>query len=370
MTIDFNLFKIMRIRLINPNKKHIDFITDLTGVQYSNCDGTPDITIIYLDKISAKNITLIGMEAGFDETNFYLLLGNGHISKAIIPFDKIGESCEIICEKEIVNLPLLDYIILLSFLSKNWVAVHSSAFRFDGRGTLILSWSNGGKTSTLLSFLKNGAEFVSDEWTIISENGKSLHSLPAKLSIWKWYFKELKNILPKIKIQQKIKFNIIRLILKINEKSKKFGFQNLEFFDVINRIAVRLKNNMRIHVRPKNLKNIKIANGKSQLDLVLFTVSSFNEDLKIQKIVENEVIESMVQSNKQEYELLFNHYTMFRFAFPNKRNKLLDNFEEIHRKRMTSCLANKETYKIIHPYPVPIDKIYYFLRNNIFTNYI
>lgn len=368
MTTDFNLFNIIRIQLVNPDKKHIDFITDLTGVQPSNCEGVPDIKIIYQEKISAKKITLIGMNAGFDEANFYLLLRNGHTSKAIIPLDKVGENCEIICENEIVNIPLLNYIILLSFLKKNWVAVHSSAFVFDGKGTLILSWSNGGKTSTLLSFLKNGAEFVSDEWTIISENGKSLQGLPTKLSIWKWYFKEIKNILPKIKIQQKINFNLIHLFLKMNDVGKKCGFQNLEFIKIVDRVAIRLKNNLRIHVHPKNLRNIKIVKGEAQLDLVLFTVSSLDGFLGIQKIAAHEVIERMVQSNKQEYDDLLHHYTMFRFAFPNRRNNLLDTFEEMHRKILTSCFFGKEIYKIIHPYPVPIDKLYFFLRKNIFNN--
>jgi hypothetical protein len=109
-------------------------------MQPSNCEGVPDITIIYQDKIFAKKITLIGMDAGFDETNFYVLVKNIHITKAIIPFDKIGENREIICEKEIVNILLLNYLILLSFFNKNWIVVRSSAFVFDGRGTLILCW--------------------------------------------------------------------------------------------------------------------------------------------------------------------------------------------------------------------------------------
>jgi hypothetical protein len=368
MTTDFNLFDIIRIRLVNPDQKHIDFITNLTGVQTSKCEEIPDIKITYRDKISANNITLIGLDAGFDETNFYVLVKNVDTSKAIIPFDKIGEKCEIICEADLVNIPLLHEIILFSFLKKNWVAIHSSSFVFNGKGALILSWSNGGKTSTLLSFLKNGAEFVSDEWTIISEKGESLHRLPSELSIWEWYFKDIKNILPKINIQQKINFSLIHAILKINDLSKKFGFQDLEFFKIINRLGVRLKNNLRIHVRPKNLKNIKIASGKTKLDLVLFTVSSLDEDIKIQKILENDVIERMVQSNKQEYEDLFSHYAKFRFAFPDKRNVLIDNFEETHKKILASCFLGKDIYKVIHPYPVPIDKLYNILEKKLFTN--
>jgi len=368
MTTDFNLFDIIRIRLVNPDQKHIDFITNLTGVQTSKCEEIPDIKITYKDKISTKNITLIGMDAGFDETNFYLLLRNGHTSKAIIPLDKIGENFEIICEKDIVNIPLLNYIILLLFLNKNWVAVHSSSFVFNGKGALILSWSNGGKTSTLLSFLKNGAEFVSDEWTIISENGKSLHGLPTKLSIWEWYFKELKNFLPKIKIQQKINFSFIHIILKMNDMAKRWDLQNLEFFKIVNRVAGRLKNNLRIFVHPQDLINIKIAMGKAKLDLVLFTVSSLDEDIKIQKILENDVIERMIQSNKQEYDDLFSHYAKFRFAFPDKRNVLLDNFEGTHKKILASCFFGKDIYKVIHPYPVPIDKLYHLLEKKLFTN--
>jgi hypothetical protein len=118
MTMDFNVFNTTRIRLVNPNIKHIDFLTKLTGVQPSHCEEAPDITIIYKDKFPINNITLIGLDAGFDEANFYVLVKNVDTSKAIIPFDKIGEKCEIICEADFVNIPLLHEIILFSFPKK------------------------------------------------------------------------------------------------------------------------------------------------------------------------------------------------------------------------------------------------------------
>ena len=358
MNADFNLFGVLGIRLVNPEEIHIKSISRLTGITPSAINGKPDITITYTDKIDSKNLTFVGLDAGFDYSNFYLLKKNQQLNKVIIPFDKIGNRCEIICEKSITEIPMLNYIINLSFLSKNWIAVHSSSFVYDEKGVLVLGWTKGGKTETLISFLTNGAKFVSDEWTIISEFGKSLYGMPVAICIWEFYFNEVKNILPKISPHKKFVFSLIHFIQSIYKLGVRFGFQNSEAIKIIKRISDRAKKNLNIRVLPKDLINIKIAETAAPLHKVIFSVSSQNNEMTINKISAQEVIERMIQSNREEYSSLFSYYSAFRFAFPDRKNALFEKFDELQKKIFDSCFAGKDIYKVIHPYPAPINKMY------------
>ena len=70
-----------------------------------------------------------------------------------IPFEQIGEKCEIVCEQGTFGIPLLHYIINLTFLKKKYLPMHASAFSYNNQGALIIGWSKGGKTEALFSFI-------------------------------------------------------------------------------------------------------------------------------------------------------------------------------------------------------------------------
>jgi len=365
MNTDFNLFGAIGIRLVNPSEKNINSVSRLVGVNPSEIKGEPDITITFTDEIHSENLTYAGLDAGFDKNNFYIFKQNKKHSKVIIPFDKIGNSCKIICEKDIDDIPLLNYIIYLSFLSKRWIAVHSSSFVYNGEGILVMGWTKGGKTETLLSFLNNGAQFVSDEWTIISENGKSLHGLPVTICIWEWYFDDVKNILPKIKLQKKIIFRFIHIIQNIYKLALKLNLHKSELLKILQRVVERSEKNLNIRVLPKNLVNVRIAENTAALNKIILSVSSQISEMTVKKISVQEVIERMIHSNREEYNNLFVYYNAFRFAFPDRKNELLEKFDEIHRKIFNYCFTGKNVYKIVHTYPVPINQLFTIV-NKIF----
>jgi hypothetical protein len=55
---------------------------------------------------------------------------------------------------------------------------------------------------------------------------------------------------------------------------------------------------------------------------------------------------------------LLSYYLKFQFAFPHKRNELIERAHEIQRGLLERMLADKETYVVYHPYPVGISDLF------------
>jgi len=49
--------------------------------------------------------------------------------------------------------------------------VHASAVVYNGVGILMAGWAHCGKTAALLGFASKGAEYVGEEWVLLSGNG-------------------------------------------------------------------------------------------------------------------------------------------------------------------------------------------------------
>jgi hypothetical protein len=53
---------------------------------------------------------------------------------------------------------------------------------------------------------------------------------------------------------------------------------------------------------------------------------------------------------------------MFRFAFPEKSNSIIENAETIQRDLLVKLLQGKEAYIVRHPYPFSIAALYEAMR--------
>ncbi|GAF70872.1 unnamed protein product [marine sediment metagenome] len=70
----------------------------------------------------------------------------------------------------------------------------------------------------------------------------------------------------------------------------------------------------------------------------------------------------MIFSLQEERRDLMSYYWMYRFAFPDRSNKILEEAETIERELLSKLLADKEAFVIYHPYPVPIPTMYDAIR--------
>jgi hypothetical protein len=63
-----------------------------------------------------------------------------------------------------------------------------------------------------------------------------------------------------------------------------------------------------------------------------------------------------------EHRTLTEHYLKFRFAFPARRNDMLDRLEELYAAALERAFAGKPAHVVAHPYPARIGALHDAIR--------
>ena len=162
--MDFDLHGCVRVRLEGAGPREAAAVARQLGPIAARGTGEPDVTVRFVDRIETRGpVRLLGLdECGFSDDAF-LVLRSKHKSRARvrIPMERIGERCEITCERGLPAVPLLVAIVNLTALTKGTLPLHAAAFEWNGAGVVVTGWSKGGKTETLLAFARRGARFRS-----------------------------------------------------------------------------------------------------------------------------------------------------------------------------------------------------------------
>src|SRR5690348_6943417 len=116
--VDFDIHGVVRVRLIDPSPGDLDSACKLLGRPSRLPLTDPDITIRFVDDLSASGIRFLGNDKGFADNGFFLLQRGTRQVTARIPFDRIGGPCEIVCKSRLESVPLLIPIVSLTALKR------------------------------------------------------------------------------------------------------------------------------------------------------------------------------------------------------------------------------------------------------------
>ena len=356
--IEFDIKGIVGVRLINPTKSDYRAIARQLDQKETCLERNPDIIISFRKNFNNTLLKYIGLDyAAFDDEAFYVL-GNGRKKLKIrVPFEKIGQMLELECESGIQSIPLLGALINLTFLAKNHIPLHASAFVYNGVGNLVAGWTKGGKTEALLSFANHNAKYVGDEWIIITGTGESMFGLPVNLCIWDWQFKYIPELLPKITMDRKLLF---RLIYFLDMFYGIFGhgvFKNVFLIKWINRVLPSFKRQLNIRVRPERIFQQEICK-KSSFDKLFLMMSRSDPEVVIDPWDPMDIASRMVSSNNFEQKSFWEYYEAFKFAFPNLQNNFLEGADQQLKLQLESVFKTKEAYRVLHPYPVNFEELF------------
>jgi len=368
--VDFDLHGIVGIRLIDPTNNDVNNVSRLLSRFKADLSREPDITIQFKKNWELGDVTYLGLnDAAFNENGFYILSSGRVPLKVKIPFEQIGKKCEIVCEQGIIGIPLLQYIINLTFLKKKYLPMHASAFSYDNQGALIIGWSKGGKTEALFSFIKHGAEFIGDETVIVSPDGKEMFGIPVPVSIWEWQFSEIPELIPPLNAKKKLLFKGVHFVERVHRFFSKGRIKNNAAVKLMGEALPALRKQLNIRVDPEEIFNGKVLWGRVHLNKLVIIMSTSKDDITLDKCNTNEIADRMITSNLYELDSFYNYYNIFKFAFPGVKNDFLENVDEIYNKLLPSAISGIESYKVLHPYPVSFEKLYtamepIFYKNN------
>ncbi len=361
--VDHTLHGLITIRLVDPPESALRAIRRVLGPSTGSPAAEPDLTVTFVDRLAPVGVLrTIGLnDAAFDDAHFYRLDEFGHRTR--LDFGVLGEPCEILCERGVSVVPLLVPIIGLRLLAKGYVLLHSGAFVYEGIGVLVTGWEKGGKTETLLPFMAAGAHYLSDEWTIVSPADDRMYGLSGMTQIWSWHLRQLPVFWTRIPRADRQRIRAMRLYQRLYRALPEAVRGRGIAAGWLHRLSLEggypLLGQSR--VAPELVFHDRIWQGSASLDR-LFLATVAPDATVILPVDAAEIARRMAASLAYERRALWIAYQQSLYAFPERRNALLESASLHERELLLRLFMGREAHEIRHPYPADLAEIYRLVR--------
>ncbi len=359
--VDFDLGGVVGVRLLDAAPEDVRAVDRQLGPIRSTLRREPDLLVRFVDKLELSSpLRYLGREdAAFTDDAFLVLRGRYKSrARTRIPLDRVGERCEIVCEKGLAAVPLLVPILNLTALARGTLPLHAAAFVWKGTGVVATGWSKGGKTETLLAFGAQGARYVGDEWVYLTPGGEGMFGIPEPVRLWSWHLDSLPEVRARLGAGARARLRALSWIHAGVRRATRGGERHRGAVSrTLNRLAPLLREQLRVDVPPARLF---AANGSAgaRPDLFLFVASHESPEVLVRPIDPGEVARRMVFSLQEEQEPLSAAYRRFRFAFPGSRNDVLERSRELQERALARALEGKRAFELLHPYPVSLPRLF------------
>lgn len=356
--VDFNIHDLAGVRLINPSARDVQIVQGHLGLQPAEFSGTPALTISFVDRLDVDQpLRFLGRDDVAFTDDAFIVLRSRNLARARtrLAMEQLGETCELTCETGLPAVPLLRQLLNLAMLARGVVPVHAAAFSHRGRGALVTGWSHGSKTGTLLAFMAEGAKFVGDEWIYLSASNHRMYGLPDQLEARPWYLRELPHFQRKVGFSDRVRTGLTAGLAALlgplvarSERRNSLGNKLIRY------AHQALLDQQSVHLKPLSLFGADNCMLASPMDVVIVTVSHDAQNVEVTPAEIEPVAGRMAASFVHEQASLMACYQKHLFAFPGRRNALLDRLDQRYRECAVEALKGKPTYTMAHPYPVSI----------------
>ena len=347
--IDYDVHGAAGVRLVDASPADAAAVDRQLGPIRAPLRGEPDILVRFVDALSTSGpVRLLGVgEAAFTDDAF-LLLRSRHKARARVRVDlaTVGSRCEIVSEHGVPAIPLLVAILNLTILAKGMLPLHASAFVHDGAGIVATGWSKGGKTEAMLAFMQRGARFVGDEWVHIAGDGSRVHGLPEPIRLWDWHLRQLPDLRRRVGRRQLRRLGALRLAARA---AGRIGAP---------RATPLLDRQLYADVPPGRLFDAGAVALTARFDRLFLMGSWEHERIAVRPVDPAEVARRMAFSLVHERAPLLAAYEHFRFAFPDRPNRLIEEAPERERALLQQVLAGRPAFAVDHPYPVRLAALF------------
>jgi len=363
--IDYDLHGFVGIRLLHATAHDAAAVAAQLGLPPVTLSRQPDIVIRFVDELPiASPLRCLGVhDAAFTDDAFLVLRAKHKTrAKVQIPFERIGKSCEIVCESGLVGVPLLIETLNMTMLAKGVVPIHASAFAYDGVGVLAVGWSQGGKTEALLALMAHGAQYVGDEWVYVGRDGRMMYGIPQPIRVWDWHLRDMPPYRNRVGIGALLRLRAIKTARFLGRALSRGIPGRMMPVGTLNRVVALLDRQLNVDVAPSRLFGLEHGVKAATFDRLLLVVSHDLPGVMVEPVDPAEVARRMVPSLREERSRLMSYYRKFLFAFPARVNPLLEQADEIHALMLARVFANKPAYALYHPYPMRLACLFDTIR--------
>ena len=305
----------------------------------------PDLIVRFGAEPPADDLRLLGSDAGFEDERF-LVLGRragGARASAI----RLGEPIELTSSSGARALPLLVPLLDLAALRKGVLPVHGAVFSFEQHGIAVLGWPHSGKTSALLAFLACGASLVADDRAYVSLEPPHVAGLRTPIELRGHHLLALSRLShpPPLRTRAKLRLNLgaARLHARAARRASPTPLSRLA-----HRTAGFLADASIATVAPEQLIEDERGADIERLDAVFLMVRQLRGPTEVERLSVDAARERLLALARHDRSTLRDLTQRYRFAFPERSDRLLDELEDVEARQIELLARNVPAFLVSH----------------------
>lgn len=354
-SVDFDLHGVVGIRLVDATPADAAAVRRQLGPMERPLAREPDVVVRFVDSLPAARLRFAEYgRTGFTDDGFFVLQSRKRPARVRVALDGIGEQCEIVCQHGLRAVPLLMAIVTCTAIARGHVPLHASAFVHDGVGVLVTGWAKGGKTEALLAFAAHGAEYVGDEWILLSPGGRHMYGVPEHIRLQDWHLRQLPDVRARVRQSRRLLFSAIRGLDRVHRLLPGRG--------LLAEALPALRRQLNVQLDPHEVFARRAASFAAVPDRVFLMLGHDAPEIEVAPADPLDVARRMAASNWYEQQPLVGAYLAYRFAFPERQSTLLEGAQALQASLLASALAGKEAYTVRHPYPCDLGQLFDAMR--------
>jgi hypothetical protein len=361
--VDYDIRGLVGIRLIDASARDARTVSEQIGCPQATLPREPDLTIRFVREIPTRGAVLYVEpgELGFTEDAFLVLRSGLPCARLRLDLLGVGSRvdlrdgvCHIVCRSESGPVPLLRPIVDLTLLGRGAASVHAAAFAYKGKGTMIAGWPRGAKTTTLLAFMANGAEFIADDRVYLNPAGNRLLAPPQPISLRLPHLDELPQYRKLVRLRHRARLRALSLVgeLATAIAGPAAPGSGRKLADRVAGFA----EDASVAVEPDRLFERCAFGG--DLQIAFLSLAHESNDVRVERVSPRwlaDRLRFLLQADRQRFVA---HYLAFRFAFPERTSELIEHASEIEHSILLRALGSAETYVVYHPHPAPAQALF------------
>lgn len=360
-TVEFDIHGMLGIRLLDPSPSDVAAVAEQLGPLKNMLLREPDITIRFVNHLAipSNQYSKCGQE-GFTEEAFFVFDDRTKRVLARVPFDRVGSPCEIVCQRGLRSVPFFMPVLSLAALAKGLVAVHATAFIYRGTGIMMIGQAESGKTTTLLGFAFDGAEFIGDEWVLVDGDGRAMYGLPRKIELSPSHLETVPEVRRVIKRSRLLAFEGLRHLGRMQSilgrvASRSFTPHALKAISALQRRILP-------KVRPQAIFGSRVSSLIAKPGKVFLLISHSDPGIEVRLISAIEMARRITDLIQYEQATFIKHYRAFKSAFPKGENLCAEESAAYQCALLSRALTDKETYTVRHPRKITFSALHAALK--------
>ncbi len=356
--MEFDIHGVLGIRLVDASSDDVVAVCKQLGSLQKPLSREPDITVRFVSHLPPSHLRYLGLkQRAFTGEAFFIFDEGANGAMARIPFDRVGGPCEFVCEHGLGSVPLLMPILSLTALAKGFVALHASAFVHHGIGMLMAGWAQSGKTTALLGFASMGAEFIGEEWVLLSGDGQTMCGLPTEIELSPSHLETVPDVRRSIERSRLWTFKGLRHFGRMQGTLGEWVGSTIPA-KILRRAIAALQRQAISKVSPEVIFGGRVGSLIAKPEKLFLLISHDDPWVQVEPTPPIEMARRVAHLSQYEQIRFMNHYLSFKFAFPEVKNSFVEQSPTYQYGVLSRALMGMETYTVHHPHPLPFSALY------------